>query len=575
MNTDTTFIHLSFIVPVYNVEKYLKECIDSLLKIRSINIEVVLIDDGSTDSSGRIADQYASFDNRIKVTHQKNRGLAAARNRGIYESQGEYVAFVDSDDWIFEHAVETIYKEAKNYYADMAMGNMLYCYPDGSKSNPFSPVPVSMQYTLMSGKGCFVKLMQQEIYLPMVCNYLYRKEWMKKNHLHFTNIVHEDELWTPVAFCAAQKVIISNIYFYGYRQQREDSITNSLKTTQCVSDLIFISNQLILFGSRFSDSSELNVKSQLYAQAFKLYARAFSLLPEIRDSSYVLPSHFMQKTYQIVHLLTQDCKRACRAYYSIAVKHLKEYMRRHRELLGERLKYDERNLLILIYNTPWNNSLRISNPRLNRKYNITVDHKYIKKADIIVFYLPSLYQDLVENMEKDEKQHWMAWDIDGEIVSCLKKMEIQSMFDFSFSCGSGSAKSNTFLQNKFISQLIFNISIVVSILNRQFEHIDKIIIWNKEICFVKLQLLLHVVITKLKIINTMELTKLKLHDLSKAEMAKRELNLLKGGVCACVTSCLCSYAGTKSDPTDSKYGGSSTSSNENANAINAANGNTK
>lgn len=99
-------VHISVIVPVYNTEKYIKQCIESILNQTYKNIELILVDDGSTDISGEICDRYKEIDDRITVIHKKNEGTIKARISGVMQSRGEYVAFVDSDDWICENAYE-------------------------------------------------------------------------------------------------------------------------------------------------------------------------------------------------------------------------------------------------------------------------------------------------------------------------------------------------------------------------------------------------------------------------------------------------------------------------------------
>jgi len=103
---NTPFI--SFIVPVYNVEDYLHECVDSIIGQTCGDWELILIDDGSPDRCPQICDEYAAKDNRIKVIHQRNAGVAAARNAGLDAAQGEWIWFVDSDDWIVREAVEIL-----------------------------------------------------------------------------------------------------------------------------------------------------------------------------------------------------------------------------------------------------------------------------------------------------------------------------------------------------------------------------------------------------------------------------------------------------------------------------------
>ena len=112
---------ISIIVPVYNVEKYLNRCIDSLISQTYQNIEIILVDDGSTDSSSEIVDGYLKKDNRIKVFHKDNGGLSDARNKGIEISKGKYLSFVDSDDYVTNTYIETLYNTIIEYEADISI----------------------------------------------------------------------------------------------------------------------------------------------------------------------------------------------------------------------------------------------------------------------------------------------------------------------------------------------------------------------------------------------------------------------------------------------------------------------
>lgn len=116
---------ISIIIPVYNAERYLKKCIESILTQTYEKIEVILIDDGSKDNSGKICDEYATKDGRIRVIHKKNAGVSAARNTGIENAQGEFIAFVDSDDWLEKNSLEILHKEITEQNADIVAGTFV------------------------------------------------------------------------------------------------------------------------------------------------------------------------------------------------------------------------------------------------------------------------------------------------------------------------------------------------------------------------------------------------------------------------------------------------------------------
>lgn len=118
---------LSIIVPVYNVEKYLKQCIESILNQTYKNLEIILVDDGSKDSSGKIVDDYAIKDRRVIPVHKENGGISSARNTGLAYVTGEYLTFVDSDDWLDLDMYEKMIEAIEKYSADCVSSNVK-CY---------------------------------------------------------------------------------------------------------------------------------------------------------------------------------------------------------------------------------------------------------------------------------------------------------------------------------------------------------------------------------------------------------------------------------------------------------------
>ena len=119
---------ISVIVPVYNVELYLQQCIDSILNQTYSNLEIILIDDGSTDNSSIICDINLEKDHRIKVIHKQNGGLSNARNVGVKNAQGKFVAFIDSDDYISEDYIEVLYRLICKYNADISVCRFRYVF---------------------------------------------------------------------------------------------------------------------------------------------------------------------------------------------------------------------------------------------------------------------------------------------------------------------------------------------------------------------------------------------------------------------------------------------------------------
>ena len=135
---------ISIIIPVYNVEKYVKKCIESVINQEYTNLEIIIVNDGSTDNSGDICDYYANKDKRIILIHQENQGLSMARNNGLDIATGEYIGFVDSDDWIAPDMYYMLYDNAVRYNADISMCNFYYI-DHNEKKTPYSNENVNVK----------------------------------------------------------------------------------------------------------------------------------------------------------------------------------------------------------------------------------------------------------------------------------------------------------------------------------------------------------------------------------------------------------------------------------------------
>lgn len=210
---------LSIIVPVYNVEQYLTKCIESLLAQTLKEIEIILVDDGSTDKSSKICDQYALKDERIKVIHKTNGGLSEARNKGIEAAKGEYLGFLDSDDWVETNFYQYLYKLIQNTRADIAQCDFVYAYDESIKIE-FNNIVKENVYTGIEALGLLYG--SECVRTVVVWNKIYRRE-LFKNIRYPKGKLYEDEFTTYKLIYQAKKVVDSNVSMVYYRQ-RKDSI---------------------------------------------------------------------------------------------------------------------------------------------------------------------------------------------------------------------------------------------------------------------------------------------------------------------------------------------------------------
>lgn len=284
-------IKVSLVVPVFNVELYLAECLNSLLLQTLKEIEIIIVDDGSTDHSGEIANQYAQKDRRIRVIHQENRGLAAARNRGIELAKGKYIAFVDSDDWVKVDAYQGLYERADFLDSDIVLGSIIY-YEDGEEEKLLGEYGLIFGLEqILRGKECLVKLIQSGHYLPMVYMNLFRREFIRKYGLFFKYSYHEDEYFTPYALYYADRVTFFKEAFYYYRQ-REGSIMRSVNYKIRAKCYFEIADALFEFVERLLGQEEQKVLVALLMRASCLYAMALRLFINLKKediSGIILP----------------------------------------------------------------------------------------------------------------------------------------------------------------------------------------------------------------------------------------------------------------------------------------------
>jgi len=228
----------SVIIPVYNVKYYLEACINSVIAQKYKEYEVIMVDDGSTDGSGEICDELCRKYSNFKVIHQRNQGLSSARNRGVVESSGEYILFLDSDDLIIStDSLECLANITRSQ--DLIVYDIMeFSGADCSPSSDYSTLKGIKKSDYTSGKQYLLDALEANVaYRWYACNYLYRREfWVKKGFEFPVGIKYEDVPTTYKVLLAAKGISVVNKKIYGYRRNREDAIT-TVHSYKALSDL--------------------------------------------------------------------------------------------------------------------------------------------------------------------------------------------------------------------------------------------------------------------------------------------------------------------------------------------------
>lgn len=229
---------ISVIVPVYNVENYLSQCVDSLLKQTFANIEIILVDDGSTDKSPNICDMYSLKYDNIKVIHKKNGGLGSARNEGLKNANGIYVGFVDSDDYVSEKMYETLFLMIENYKADCAFCEFTRFWDNDIEINNNSKNEIKLYSDNDILNEYLLNRIGLESYEKEDCSYgasvavgLFKKSIILSNSISFVSerkIISEDMIFDIEFIPQCKRIVHTNEILYYYRFNPNSLTTNYL-----------------------------------------------------------------------------------------------------------------------------------------------------------------------------------------------------------------------------------------------------------------------------------------------------------------------------------------------------------
>lgn len=222
-------IKISVIIPAYNVAQWLERCVDSVLNQSYANLEVLLIDDGSTDETPGIVDACALKDARVIAVHQPNAGLVAVREKGIELATGQYVSFVDGDDVIEPDFLARLLENAITYDADISHSGMKYCFYDGRVKLHYGTGEVAV-FDHPTG---LCELLRGQRIEPSLCNKLYRRELLSNSCLDTSVVNNEDLLRNFTLFSRANRSVFEDFCGYQYWRRAESMSNNGFHAKKC------------------------------------------------------------------------------------------------------------------------------------------------------------------------------------------------------------------------------------------------------------------------------------------------------------------------------------------------------
>lgn len=276
---------ISIIVPVYRAEKYLDRCVKSILNQTYINFELILVEDGSPDASGALCDRWAERDNRIRVIHKENGGASSARNRGLDIARGEYIAFVDSDDWIEPQMYEYLYVAMEKSKAQMAICGLRGISSDNMVKKIVQPKPEIFVWERKDLLNVFFRV-EGKASCYHICRRLISKELMENYHF-IEGRMNEDIETSFYLASKCQRAVYTNLIFYNY-YKNYDGVTNS-EFSEKKLDLLYIWDIL---------GEKVMALAPEYAKAYEMGCKRarFTLLVQMHLNGYDKNNPMMRTT---------------------------------------------------------------------------------------------------------------------------------------------------------------------------------------------------------------------------------------------------------------------------------------
>lgn len=326
---------ISVIVPVYNVKKYLRKCVDSIKNQTYQNIEIILVDDGSTDGSENLCDEIARTDNRIVIIHKENGGLSDARNVGMDVSSGDYIGFVDSDDYIDEDFFEILVTNLEKYNADVSCCRYTNVWEDGKTEQ----IGNDGKLRIYEGDEALKEYLYGKTMDPFSVNKLYRAKLLGNskypdNRFRFIKgILSEDNPFCIELFKQTNKVVLVGKSKYNYLQAREGAITSSKISQKRIDAVHYWDKVRMDCHKHYPELEEYALRRQVLFY-IGLYNKIYN------DKSYEAEAHGIRafvKEHNIEIQQSDICEKTVKISVGILSKSARMYslfMRGYKKIVG-------------------------------------------------------------------------------------------------------------------------------------------------------------------------------------------------------------------------------------------------
>lgn len=276
---------ISVIVAAYNIEQYISKCLDSIINQTYKNLEIIIVDDGSSDGTGRIVDEYAIIDSRIVVIHKENGGVSSARNRGIDIATGDYIGFVDGDDTIEADMYEMLINNAIKYDADIS-----HCGYKLVEKNKETLIHGSGEIIIQDRKKGILDLMDGSVVEPGICNKIFKKDIIENVRLDESLKINEDLYFNILLFNNAFKSVFEDKAKYNYIKRDGSATTSKMNDIRRITDPrkvyrkivgLFIEDKEILpYAKKMEFGRNINIYNLLTLNKSNEFVK---LKDEIRD----------------------------------------------------------------------------------------------------------------------------------------------------------------------------------------------------------------------------------------------------------------------------------------------------